>query len=74
MRVIDLEKWPRREHFTFFREFAYPYWGITTDVDIAPLRRALKERNVSLTVGLVYVVLRSANAVPEFRQRIRETL
>ena len=71
VREIDVRKWHRRQHFEFFRDFAYPYWGITTDVDIAPLRCVLKEREVSFTVGLVYVLLQSANAVPEFRQRIR---
>jgi chloramphenicol O-acetyltransferase type A len=71
VKEIDVQNWRRREHFAFFREFAYPHWGVTTDVDIAPLLLVLRQRSVSFTVGLVYALLRSVNAVPEFRQRIR---
>jgi len=68
---IDLDHWSRREHFELFRGFGYPYFSITTDIDITSLRNALKERAPSFTVGLVYVLARAANAIPQFRQRIR---
>jgi len=69
---IDLDHWPRREHYEFFRGFGYPYFSITTDIDITLLRKTLKERAPSFSVGLVYVLARAANAIPQFRQRIRE--
>ena len=68
---IDLDHWPRREHYEFFRAFGYPYFSITTDIDITSLRKTLKERAPSFSVGLVYVLARAANAIPQFRQRIR---
>ena len=71
MRVIDLETWPRREHFSFYRDFHQPYFGMTANVDVTALRIAVREREVSFTVATVYVIARAANAVPEFRHRIR---
>ncbi len=71
-RVIGLEGWSRREHYEFFKRYPVPFFSITSSVDVAPLRKALKKRDVSFTTGLLYVITRAANGVPEFRQRIRE--
>jgi len=71
-RTIDLDRWPRREHCEFFRGYRFPFFSITTAIDITSLRDTLKERAPSFTIGLVYVLARAANAVPQFRQRIRE--
>lgn len=71
-RVIDFAAWSREEHYRFFREYGLPFFSITCPVDVLPLRQALRERQVSFTVGLLYVIARAANAVPQFRQRIRE--
>ena len=71
MRAIDMQNWARREHFEFYRDFAQPYFGMTANVDVTGFRLAVKERGVSFTLATAYVVARAANAVPEFRQRIR---
>ena len=71
-KIIDLDSWPRREHYEFFKPYPVPFFSITTSVDVAPLRKLLKTRDVSFTAGLLYVLTRAANAVPQFRQRIRE--
>ena len=71
-RSIDLDHWPRREHYEFFRQYGLPFFSITTAIDVTSLRNTLKERAPSFTIGLVYVLARAANAVPQFRQRIRE--
>lgn len=68
---IDRESWPRREPYELYRRMAFPYFGITVDIDVGPLRDTLREWGVSFTVGLVYVLGRAANAVPAFRQRVR---
>ena len=71
-RIIDLASWPRREHYEFFKPYPVPFFSITTSVDVAPLRKLLKARDVRFTAGLLYVLSRAANDVPQFRQRIRE--
>ena len=41
------------------------------NVDVTAFYPAVKQRGVSLTVATVYVIARAANAIPEFRYRIR---
>lgn len=41
------------------------------DVDLTAFNPVLKQRGISFTVALVYVLARAANSIPEFRQRIR---
>jgi len=72
-RKIDPEAWPRRRHFELFSAYAYPYFNLCADVDVAPLvraRAACRARS-SFTVHLVYALARAANGIPEFRYRIR---
>jgi chloramphenicol O-acetyltransferase type A len=71
MRVIDMQTWSRREHFSFYNAFDHPHFGLCANVDVTAFLPAVKERGVSVTVAMVYVIARAANAVPEFRYRIR---
>jgi chloramphenicol O-acetyltransferase type A len=71
VRYIDLETWPRRDHFTFFSGWAYPHFSLCANVDVTAFFPAVKQRGISVTVATLYVLARAANAIPEFRQRIR---
>ena len=71
VRRIDLENWPRRKHFELFRGFAFPYFNLCADIDVARLARAVKQRHSSFTAHLAYCLATAANEIPEFRQRIR---
>ena len=71
VRTIDLESWPRKQHFDKFRDCHVPHFTMCADVDLTALRRAAKLRAVPITTAIVYVVTRAANDIPEFRQRIR---
>lgn len=72
MRTIDLETWSRREHFEFFKAYGYPHFGMSANVDLTYFYPAVKQQGSSLTAAIVYLITRAANAVPEFRYRIRE--
>ncbi|MGB2983848.1 MAG: chloramphenicol acetyltransferase [Candidatus Bipolaricaulia bacterium] len=70
-RKIDVDEWPRREQYELFRSFGFPYLSLTAEVDVARLRRSLREARVSFTVGFVHAVARAANAIAPLRQRLR---
>jgi len=70
-RVIDQDCWPRREQFELFKSFGFPYFSLTADVDITNYRQTLPKGG-RFTIGLVYAIAVAANAVPQFRQRIRD--
>ena len=71
MRQIDMRTWPRREHFKVFSAFDYPHFSLCANVDLTAFYAYVKQRGISFTVAIVYVLARAANAIPEFRYRIR---
>jgi len=72
MRQINLETWPRREHFKVFSGLGYPHFSLCANVDITKFRPFLKGHNIPFTVAVVYLIARTANEIPEFRYRIRD--
>jgi len=72
MRHINLETWPRHEHFRIFSAFNHPHFGMCANVDLTMFYPVVKQQGIKITVAIVYVISRVANAIPEFRYRIRE--
>ncbi len=68
---IDLEAYPRKAHFEYFRNMAYPYAGVTVHVDITNLHRTVRERKLPFFLTCLYLAANAANGVPELRRRIR---
>ncbi len=71
MRYVDMETWPRRKHFRFFSTFNHPHFSMCVNVEVTGFYPFVKRNGYSLTVAMVYIISRAANAIPEFRQRIR---
>jgi len=70
MRVIDLEAWPRKEHFLLYSGMEFPHINLSIQVDVTDLWRNRARIGVSATISIVYVLARAANGIPEFKQRI----
>ena len=70
MKTIDLETFPRRSHYEFFKSYAYPYMGMTANVDVTNLYHAAKERGGSPFLAFLWAAANAANSVPELRQRM----
>ncbi len=71
MQYLDMQNWPRRKHFQVYNAFDYPHFNLTAEVDVTVLVAAAKQAQISFTVTAVYVLARTANAIEEFRYRIR---
>jgi len=71
MREIAMETWTRREHFRVFSGFDQPYYGMCANCEVSAFYTRVQERGYSFTASVMYVISRAANAIPEFRQRIR---
>jgi chloramphenicol O-acetyltransferase type A len=71
MQEIDLHTWRRRQHFELFSTFNHPHFSMCADLELTAFHQRVKNSAVPFTVAFVYVIARAANAVPEFRQRIR---
>lgn len=70
-KYVNKDAYKRKEHFEYFSSLAYPYVGVTVNVDITELLSKIKEKRLPFFLTVCYCVGRAANAVPEFRQRIQ---
>lgn len=68
---IDLENYPRRQHFEYFSSLQYPYVGVTNNVDVTGLVQFCKEHEYSFYLVFLHLVALAADSISELRQRIR---
>lgn len=71
-RYIDMQSYQRKSHFEYFCGLAYPYVGITVNVDITRFIQSIKANKLPSFLSLCYCVSQAANQIPEFKQRIVE--
>lgn len=72
MRHINLDTWSRRDQYLMFSTMDLPHFNMCANVELTTFREAIRLRDVSFTIGLVYVLARAANDILEFRYRIRD--
>ena len=71
MKIIEIEKWERREHYRFFRGMDCPQFNICAHLDLTAFDHFRRERNLPFFSSLLYLSARAANEIKEFRYRIR---
>lgn len=69
---LDLNTYPRKSHFEYFKKMAYPYVGTTVNVDITDLLQKIREKHAPFFFTVLYIAGNAANRIPEFRRRIHE--
>ena len=69
-REIDLATWKRREHFEVFKNFDEPLFGITVKVECSRAYIKAKETGYPFSLYYLYLSLKAANEIEEFRYRI----
>jgi chloramphenicol O-acetyltransferase type A len=69
---LDLDTWPRRPAFDYFREFDNPYFDITAPVDVTELRLAAKAQGIPFSHAVLYLAMRVANEYEPFRYRLEK--
>jgi len=72
MQKIDMQSWSRLEYYEFFKNFNHPHFNMCANIDLTSFKPYINSRGYSLTIGIAYVISLAANAIPEFRYRIRE--
>lgn len=68
--VIDMENYPRKAYFDYFRTLAYPYIGTTVNVDVTELVGVCKENKVSFYLAFMHAAALAADNVEQLRCRI----
>jgi len=69
---LDLDAWPRRDVFHFFRHFDKPYFNVCVHLDVTKLVVLCKRIQVSTFIAYHFLALKAANQVTEFHYRLRK--
>jgi len=70
--LLDIENWPRKEHFMFFKQFEEPFFGLTVEIDCTKAYKGAKELGVSFFVYYLHKTIVAVNTIEPFRYRIVE--
>lgn len=69
-REIDMDNYPRKEHFNHFLSMENPFISLTFRCNITDWVIAQKESGYPFFLSFQYAVVKAANKIPELRQRI----
>jgi len=71
MRVLlDLQTWPRKDHFNFFNTFEEPFFGVCVDIDCTIAYHKCKQQGHSFFLYYLHQCLAAVNSIEAFRLRI----
>lgn len=70
--LLDIEKWPRAEHFHFFRQFEEPFFGATVEIDCTIAYEKCKKLGSSFFIYYLHKTLVAVNSIESFRYRIAD--
>lgn len=69
-QLLDLDRWPRKDHYHFFRQFEEPFFGVTLQIDCTTAYRRAREQGISFFLYYLHCSLVAANRTEPFRYRI----
>lgn len=68
---VDLETWPRRGQYAWFRQYDRPHYATTTRMDVTGLMTRAKPEGVSVYRASLHAIATGLEAVPELKMRFR---
>ncbi len=71
-KELDINNWNRKNHFYFFKDYDNPFYNICTNIEITELLKVTKENKLSFFLSSLFLSIKSANTVEEFRYRIKD--
>ena len=69
-KELDLETWPRRSTYAFFKDYEDPFFNFSANVDVGVLYPFCKQNELSFSLTVLYCSLVAANEIREFRIRL----
>lgn len=69
-RALDLETWPRRWAFDFFKDYEQPCFNICGDIDIGRLPEVCRAAGHSFFLTTLYAGIDTVNRLEPFRMRL----
>jgi chloramphenicol O-acetyltransferase type A len=70
-KYIDLEIWPRKATFDFFKEFTYPQYNVCSTIELTKTLEFSQKRNLSSFILILFATLKAVNSIEEIKTRIQ---
>ena len=67
---LDIESWPRRTTYEFFKDYEDPFFNFTANVDVTGAYSLCKQNGLSFSLTALFASLAAANEIREFRIRL----
>jgi len=68
--LCDLNTWPRKQHYAFYKGFDQPCFNICCELDARALYQYCRDHKVSFLNAYLYLAMSVANKVENFRYRM----
>lgn len=68
-KVIDIQNWNRKLHYSLFKNAVQPNYCVTLDIDITEFYNYVKNNKFSFTLAFIHAVSVCANKIENFRYR-----
>ena len=72
MKEFDVENWNRNAQYEFFKTYEDPFFNITANLEVTPLYNYCKQHDLSFSLACLYVALKAANEIIEFKLRFKD--
>ena len=69
---IDFTKWPRYQHYLFFKDFEIPRFNMTFTLDITHFYDKCKQKGFRFYFAMIHQVVEALNQIENFRYRIED--
>lgn len=67
---LDIQSWPRKPTYEFFKDYEDPFFNFTANIDITRLHPFVKANDLSISLSLLFFIMTAANEIREFRIRL----
>lgn len=72
MKLLDIDRWNRKEHFEFFNTFVDPYFSVTSKFDVTEAKFFSTENQLPFFAVYLHACMKAVNSIENFKYRIQD--
>lgn len=69
---IDMEQWPRREHYRYYSEQICTSYEMNVELDVTKLRKRCRKKGIHFYPAMMYAIMYEINHHENFRMAVDE--
>ncbi|MFH1727145.1 MAG: CatA-like O-acetyltransferase [Pseudomonadota bacterium] len=72
MKIIDQEKWIRKNSYKMYKNFDFPFFNLTTNLEVGQVKKFARKNKIKLINAIYFSIVSTVNLIPELRTRIKD--